>query len=83
MVMLAFLLTFEPVDANSDSNPFGTAKPLRVLLEPYITDYSVCLLDLLEPDVVIVSKHRVDHCSEATPQTNFPLQAPKLPFSQT
>ncbi|KAK3995452.1 hypothetical protein QBC44DRAFT_219975, partial [Cladorrhinum sp. PSN332] len=71
----SFLLTFEPVDdggdggAGRDSVSFGTAKPFRILLDPYIPESSTCissLVDIPEPDVVIVSQHRPDHCNEAT-----------------
>ncbi|KAK4226919.1 hypothetical protein QBC38DRAFT_347085, partial [Podospora fimiseda] len=67
----SFLLTFEPVNevGTRDSGSFSTAKPFRILLDPYIVESSACissLLDIPEPDVVIVSQHRIDHCNEAT-----------------
>jgi len=54
--MLHFILTFELLDAGGSSNPFGTAMPLRDLLDVYITDNSACLLDLPESDVIMAFK---------------------------
>ncbi|KAK2039121.1 hypothetical protein LZ31DRAFT_98762 [Colletotrichum somersetense] len=78
----SFLLTFEPIVP--ESTPGITARPFRVLLDPWITGPStifhsilastthkecpcVCSLrHLPEPDLVIISQHKSDHCNEAT-----------------
>ncbi|KAK2010138.1 hypothetical protein LZ32DRAFT_536478 [Colletotrichum eremochloae] len=78
----SFLLTFEPIVP--ESTPGITARPFRILLDPWITGPStifhsilstathkecpcVCSLQHLpEPDLVIISQHKSDHCNEAT-----------------
>ncbi|KZL67107.1 hypothetical protein CT0861_04038 [Colletotrichum tofieldiae] len=78
----SFLLTFEPIVPKS--TPGITARPFRVLMDPWITGPStifhsilstathkecpcICSLQHLpEPDLVIISQHKSDHCNEAT-----------------
>ncbi|KAK4162072.1 hypothetical protein QBC43DRAFT_371751 [Cladorrhinum sp. PSN259] len=65
----SFLLTFEPVDDGRESSTFGTAKPFRVLMDPHLPESSLStasVLDIPEPDVIIITQHKTDHCNEAT-----------------
>ncbi|QPH00495.1 hypothetical protein C2857_004152 [Epichloe festucae Fl1] len=71
----SFLLTFERIDSES---PDGgqSAEPFRILLDPRLAQStpssstrarqeSVSPKDVPEPDVIIISNSRSDHCNEA------------------
>lgn len=75
----SFLLSFEP--ASDDSLPGRRPKPLTILTDPWIVGPTkfihpilavsthrrpACVSTLPEPDLVVISQHKSDHCNEAT-----------------
>lgn len=72
----SFLLTFERIDSESPDG-YQSTEPFRILLDPRLAQStpsssstrarqeSVSPKDVPEPDVIIVSNSRSDHCNEA------------------
>lgn len=75
----SFLLSFEPT--SDDSLPGQKLNPFTILTDPWIVGPSKfihpilavsthrrppCVSTLPEPDVVVISQHKSDHCNEAT-----------------
>ncbi|KAG5977985.1 hypothetical protein E4U55_006443 [Claviceps digitariae] len=73
----SFLLTFERIDPDSPAGT-STSDPFRILLDPCLATPSSSLsalrgrqacvspTDVPEPDVIIISNSRSEHCNEAT-----------------
>ncbi|KAG6015603.1 hypothetical protein E4U43_005040 [Claviceps pusilla] len=73
----SFLLTFERIDPDSTAGT-SSSDPFRILLDPCLAPSSsfpsasgprqacVSLKDVPEPDVIIISNSRSEHCNEAT-----------------
>ncbi|CEJ90576.1 hypothetical protein VHEMI06350 [[Torrubiella] hemipterigena] len=84
----AFLLTLEPIQPESVP---GTQppRPFRILLDPWITPakksvrtnhQGLCInsiLDIPEPDLIIISSKEDDHCNEQTLKT-LPRRSSKM-----
>lgn len=84
----AFLLTLEPIQPESTVNT-RPPRPFRILLDPWITPakksarsthQGPCInsiLDIPEPDLIIISSKEDDHCNEQTLKT-LPRRSTKM-----
>lgn len=66
----SFLLSLEPIPFSPLEEFRQDFQPFRILLDPCIIEHTaaptISIVDLPEPDLVVISSHKDDHCNEET-----------------